>query len=39
MRKEFAERKPVTWYLLTEAGNKALRAHMGALEALVNSAA
>lgn len=39
VRKEFFERKPVIWSLLTETGNKALRAHMGALEALVNSAA
>ena len=38
VRKEFAERKPVTWYLITTAGSKALRAHLIALEALVNSA-
>ena len=39
LRKEFAERKPVTWYSITRAGTKALRAHMTALEALVSSAA
>ena len=38
VRKEFADRKPVTWYLLTAVGSQALRAHMDALEALVNSA-
>lgn len=38
VRKEFAERKPVTWYEITAAGSKALRAHLGALETLVNSA-
>jgi DNA-binding MarR family transcriptional regulator len=38
VRKEFAERKPVTWYEITTAGSKALRAHLGALETLVNSA-
>lgn len=38
VRKEFAERKPITWYLITPAGTKALRAHMDALESLLNSA-
>lgn len=38
VRKEFADRKPVTWYEITAAGSKALRAHLGALETLVNSA-
>lgn len=38
VRKEFAERKPVTWYEITAAGSEALRAHLGALETLVNSA-
>lgn len=28
VRKEFAERKPVTWYEITAAGSKALRAHL-----------
>lgn len=38
VRKEFAERKPVTWYEITSAGEKALRSHLGALEALLSSA-
>lgn len=37
VRKEFAERKPVTWYQIAPAGAKALRAHMAALETLVSS--
>ena len=39
VRKEFADRKPVTWYLITECGQRrAPRTHMTALEALVSSA-
>ncbi len=38
VRKEFADRKPVSWYSLTKNGSKMLRAHVAALEALVNSA-
>jgi DNA-binding MarR family transcriptional regulator len=38
VRKEFADRKPVTWYLIiTPAGAQALRAHITALETLVGS--
>ena len=37
VRKEFADRKPVTWYLITPAGAQALRAHIAALETLVSS--
>jgi DNA-binding MarR family transcriptional regulator len=36
--KEFVERKPVSWYALTSAGRKALKAHLVALEALVREA-
>ena len=38
VQKEFANRKPVTWYSISPTGRGALRAHMAALEALVNSA-
>lgn len=34
-RKEFVERKPVTWYSLTKVGRKALKAHMDALAELL----
>ena len=37
VRKEFADRKPVTWYLITPAGAQALRAHIAALETLLSS--
>ena len=36
VRKEFADRKPVTWYRITSAGAQALRAHLAALETLVS---
>ena len=35
LRREFAERKPVTWYSLTAKGRSALRAHVRALEGLL----
>jgi DNA-binding MarR family transcriptional regulator len=38
VNKEFVERKPVSWYSLTAAGRKALKAHLGAMEALIKSA-
>ena len=34
-RKEFVDRKPVTWYSLTRAGRKALKAHLDALDDLL----
>jgi DNA-binding MarR family transcriptional regulator len=34
-RKEFRDRKPVTWYGLTATGRKALQAHVRALERLL----
>ncbi len=34
-RKEFVDRKPVTWYALTAGGRKALRAHLDALDGLL----
>jgi DNA-binding MarR family transcriptional regulator len=38
VKKEFVERKPVSWYALTPEGRKALKAHLAALEALVREA-
>ena len=38
VKKEFVERKPVSWYGLTPVGRKALKAHLAALEALVREA-
>jgi DNA-binding MarR family transcriptional regulator len=35
--KAFADRKPVSWYALTDLGRKALKAHLAAMEALVRS--
>ena len=35
LRREFADRKPVTWYRLTAAGRKALKKHIGHLEGLI----
>ena len=38
VRKEFLDRKPVTWYTLTARGRKALKTHLEALEQLLKSA-
>jgi DNA-binding PadR family transcriptional regulator len=38
LRKVFEERKPVTWYRLTDAGRKALGTHLGHLRRLVAQA-
>ncbi len=35
-RKEFRDRKPVTWYTLTPAGREGLRSHFDALESLIS---
>ncbi|HZP12132.1 MAG TPA: transcriptional regulator [Nevskiaceae bacterium] len=35
LRREFQERKPVTWYRLTANGRKALKKHIGHLEGLI----
>jgi DNA-binding PadR family transcriptional regulator len=35
-RKEFRQRKPVTWYTLTPEGRGALREHLSALETLIH---
>lgn len=37
VEKEFRERKPVSWYTLTEAGRRALDRHLGALEELLSA--
>ena len=36
-RKDFVERKPTTWYQLSDAGRAALEAHMAALRALIDA--
>lgn len=38
VRKEFRERRPVTWYRLTNAGRRVLLAHLGALGRLIEHA-
>ena len=35
LRRDFVERRPVTWYSLTPAGRKALNRHMRALQAVI----
>lgn len=39
LRRDFVERKPVTWYRLTKAGRKALDRHLHALQAMIAEAA
>ncbi|QOY62540.1 transcriptional regulator [Lysobacter sp. H21R4] len=39
LRRDFVERKPVTWYRLTEAGRDALDSHLAALQAMIATAA
>ena len=36
--KQFADRKPVSWYALTAGGRKALKAHLRAMEDVVRGA-
>ncbi|MCB1554276.1 MAG: transcriptional regulator [Xanthomonadales bacterium] len=38
LRRTFEARKPVTWYALTDAGKRALKTHLSALQALVAAA-
>ena len=38
VKKEFVDRKPVSWYSLSGTGKKALRSHLNAMDALVKSA-
>lgn len=35
LRRDFVERRPVTWYSLTPPGRKALDRHMRALQAVI----
>lgn len=35
LRRDFVERKPVTWYSLTREGRQALKRHLGALQAVI----
>lgn len=37
-RKEFRDRRPVTWYSLTDAGRQALQRHLAALRTLITAA-
>ena len=39
LRRDFVERKPVTWYRLTRDGRRALDAHLEALQAVIAEAA
>ena len=38
VRKEFVDRKPTSWYSLTAQGVKALRAHLAALQTIIENA-
>lgn len=37
LRRDFVDRRPVTWYALTRAGRKALDTHVKALQALIGA--
>ena len=37
IKKEFIDRKPVTWYALTTTGRKALDAHLDTLQAVLDA--
>jgi DNA-binding MarR family transcriptional regulator len=39
VKKQFAQRKPITWYSLSAAGRKALKRHLDALRDVLQSAA
>lgn len=38
LRRDFVERRPVTWYALTASGRKALQKHLRALQAVIDTA-
>lgn len=38
LRRDFVERRPVTWYALTPPGRKALQKHLRALQAVIDTA-
>ncbi len=37
LRRDFVERKPVTWYALSKAGRKALERHLAALRSVIDA--
>lgn len=37
LRRDFADRKPVTWYALSRPGREALNTHLDALRAVIGS--
>ena len=39
VRREFQDRKPVSWYALTPAGRRALKTHVGVLAGVVKGSA
>jgi DNA-binding MarR family transcriptional regulator len=38
VKKEFVDRKPVTWYTLAPAGQRALKSHLVSLEGVIKGA-
>jgi len=38
LRRDFVERRPVTWYSLTAPGRKALQKHLRALQSVIDAA-
>lgn len=38
LRRDFVERKPVTWYALTKDGRTTLDTHLAALQSLIHAA-
>jgi hypothetical protein len=38
VKKEFADRKPITWYTLAAKGRRALQDHLSAMEGLIKAA-
>ena len=38
VKKEFQNRKPVTWYALSDNGRQALKLHLDALQSIIQSA-
>ena len=38
VKKEFQNRKPVTWYSLSDKGRESLKTHLDALQTLIHNA-
>lgn len=38
IKKEFQDRKPITWYSLSEKGRQSLKSHLDALQSIIQSA-